>query len=354
MRPRRAACACLCLLAAASPLAACGGSGSGDSTSAAVKNRPAPPAAEFPSAAGKTLGDVLNSTGGPSQLVVSPAQEVFYTGENRYSFGVFRRDGTPVPDAQVALYFAPVPGAQPTASNPQGGTPPAKAQATALGQKAKGPFPASIESLETEPAFRAATTANDPNAATVVYVTHVDFPREGEWRIAAAIKDGSGLRATLLPSAIVGRYRGIPRAGQRPPRIHTLTPGDVGGDLSKITTRVPPERMNQEDFYDALGRKPIVLLFATPQFCQSRVCGPVVDIAAQVQEQYGDKVDFIHQEIYKDNDPNKGVTEQVRAFRLPSEPWLFVIDRNGVVRTVIEGAFGLSELEKAVKGVVGS
>ena len=56
-------------------------------------------------------------------------------------------------------------------------------------------------------------------------------------------------------------------------------------------------------------------------------------------------------EIYNDNDPNKGVRPQVRAFNLPSEPWLFVIDRNGVIRTAIEGAFSVRELEGAVRAV---
>jgi hypothetical protein len=352
----RIACAALCLLAIAAFATACGGSDSGNSTSAEVKNRPAPPASDFPKADGKTLGEVLNSASGPSSLVVSPASQVFYKGENRYSFGVFKTDRTQVPDAEVALYFAKVPAVTTTTSGvtgETGATPPAKAEAKALDQKASGPFPASIESLMTEPAFQAATTANDPQSATAVYVTHVNFPSNGEWRIAAMIKDGNQLRATLLPSAIVGQFSGVPRVGQRPPRIHTPTPASVGGDLSKLTTRVPPETMNQTDFYDALGKKPIVLLFATPQFCQSRVCGPVVDEAAQVQQQYGDKVDFIHMEIYNDNDPSKGVRPQVRAFSLPGEPWLFVIDRNGVIHTVIEGAFGVNELEKAVEGVAG-
>jgi len=58
-------------------------------------------------------------------------------------------------------------------------------------------------------------------------------------------------------------------------------------------------------------------------------------------------------EIYNDNDPSKGVRPQVRAFHLPSEPWLFVIDRKGVIRTVIEGAFNVQELTDAVKGVTG-
>ena len=31
---------------------------------------------------------------------------------------------------------------------------------------------------------------------------------------------------------------------------------------------------------EVVGKKPVALLFATPQLCQSRVCGPVVDIAA--------------------------------------------------------------------------
>ena len=68
-------------------------------------------------------------------------------------------------------------------------------------------------------------------------------------------------------------------------------------------------------------------MFATPKFCQSRVCGPVVDVAEQVKQLYGDKAAFIHMEIYNDNNPSKGVRPQVRAFHLPSEPWLFAIDR---------------------------
>jgi len=347
----RVASASLCLLAAVALVPACGGSDSTDSTSATVTDRPAPPAGDFPPASGKTLGEVLNSASGPSKLVLSPAAEVFHVGENRYPFGVFEADRTQVPDADVALYFAKVPpsaggNAAATGSNSR------KSVAKALSQPAKGPFPASVESLETKPAFRAATTANDPDSATAVYVTHVDFPSNGEWRIAAMIKRGGKLEATLLPSAIVGQFT-VPRVGGRPPRIHTPTPESVGGDLSQITTRVPPESMNQSDFFDALGKKPIVLIFATPQFCQSRVCGPVVDVAAQVQEKYGDKVEFIHMEIYNDNDPSKGVRPQVRAFNLPNEPWAFVIGRDGVVRTVIEGAFGVNELERAVEGVAG-
>jgi hypothetical protein len=361
MRARRVLCALVCLPAVAALVAGCGGGSDSSSTStgsASAENRPAPPKSEFPSAKGKTLAEVINSTEGPSELVVSPAAEAFYTGENRYPFGVFERDRSQVADVKVALYFAKVPTPKQVASAKpatpaKGGPTVNKAEAKALDQPAVGPFPAAIESLQTQPAFRAQTTASDPNAATVVYATDVDFPSNGQWQIAAVIKQGGKTTGALLPSAEVGQFPKVPRVGQKAPLIHTPTPASVGGDLAKITTRIPPDTQNEVDYADVLGKEPIVLLFATPQFCQSRVCGPVVDVAEQVKQLYGDKAAFIHMEIYNENDPSKGVRPQVKAFHLPSEPWLFAIDRKGVIRKVIEGAFGVEQLTEALKGVTG-
>jgi hypothetical protein len=363
MRSRPALIALACLFAGAVPLAGCGGdSGSQtSSTTASAESRPAPPASDFPAADGKTLAEVLNSaTGGPSELVVSPAAKAFYVGKNRYPFGVFQRDLTQVPDAKVALYFAKVPrsgkGSDPAKgdSSATGGPTVSKSEEKALDQPAIGPFPASIESLQTQPAFRAQTTADDPNAASVIYSTDIDFPSEGEWRIAALIESEGKLTASLLTSAQVGEFKRVPRAGDRAPMIHTPTPADVGGDLSQITTRIPPDTQNEVDYADVLGKEPIVLLFATPQFCESRVCGPVVDVAEQLKQLEGDKAAFIHMEIWKDNDPGtETVRPQVRAFHLPSEPWLFVIDRQGTVRSAVEGAFGPDLLTRVLKGVTG-
>ena len=105
------------------------------------------------------------------------------------------------------------------------------------------------------------------------------------------------------------------------------------------------------DFADVLGKKPVVLLFATPALCASRTCGPVVDIAEQVRAQSGKGVTFIQQEIYKDNDPGKPVRDQVAAWRLPTEPWAFVIDRAGKVAARFEGVFSVGELARAVAKV---
>jgi hypothetical protein len=359
MLSRRALASLACLLAlAAIALAGCGSGsdGAGGSSSGSAESRPAPPKNAFPSATGKNLSQVLEAADAPSNLVVSPAGLVYYKGENRYTFGIFERDRAQVPDAEVALYFAKVPSGKAAKGSggpdlPAGSTSAKKAEEKALDEPAVGPFPAKIESLQTEPAFRAQTTTSDPNAATVVYSTKVDFPSDGEWRIAALIKKDGELTASLLPSAVVGTYSKIPRVGQKAPLIHTPTPADVGNDLSKLTTRIPPDTQHEVDYADAYGKEPIVLLFATPQFCQSRVCGPVVDVAEQLKQLYGDKAAFIHMEIYDDNDPSKPVRPQVSAFHLPSEPWLFAIGRDGRIKDVIEGAFGVEELTRVVKGL---
>jgi len=352
MRLSRALAAFACLLAVAGfALAGCGGDSdtSGSTSASDGESRPAPPEADFPSADGKTLGQVVESAAGPSTLVVSPAARAFYTGENRYPFGVFEREGSPVSDAEVALYFARVP--LPAKGLPKNPERAREVSEEALEQPASGPYPAAIETLQTQPAFRAQTTTDDPDAAPVIYVTNVDFTGDGEWRIVALIKEDGELRSSLLPSASVGNFARIPRSGQKAPLIHTPTPEDVGGDLAKITTRIPPDTQNRVDYADALGKEPIVLLFATPQFCESRVCGPVTDVAEQVKQLYGEKAAFIHMEIYNDNDPSKPVRSQVRAFHLPSEPWLFAIDRQGRVAAEIEGAFGVEELTRVVKGL---
>ncbi len=333
-------------------LTGCGGGSdsSADSSQSTAESRPAPPKSDFPSAAGKTLAQVVEAAVGPSTLVVSPAAKVFYEGTNRYPFGVFERDGSQVGDAKVALYFARVPLKKGTAA----GTDREKeALDEALDQPAIGPYPAAVESVATQPAFRAMTTTDDPDAATAVYSTTVNFPESGEWRIVALLEEGGGLKSSLLPSASVGAFARVPQPGQKAPRIHTPTPEDVGGDLSKITTRIPPDTQNEVDYADVLGKEPIVLLFATPQFCQSRVCGPIADVTEQVKQLYGDRARFIHMEIYKDNDPSKGVRPQVRAFHLPSEPWLFAIDQSGRIEAEIEGAFGVEELTSVVKGLIG-
>jgi hypothetical protein len=74
----------------------------------------------------------------------------------------------------------------------------------------------------------------------------------------------------------------------------------------------------------------------------------MVDIAEQVHSETSDEVAFIHMEVYNDNDPNKGIRPELKAYGLQTEPWLFVMDSSGKVSTRIEGAFSVGDLEAAV------
>ena len=311
--------ALLCALTAL--LAGCGG-GSDESS------RPAPSAAEFPAAKGKTIAELLHDSGAkPTKLVIAPAAQVFDLGANRYPFGVFTRGNEQVSDADVALYFA------------------RDAEGPVI-----GPLPAQVSSLETKPAYRAQTSEGD--ATTAYVVQKVDFDRPGPWLAIAMLKGEGGLEASRVPSPVVGGSPAVPNVGEKAPVVHTPTAAEVGGDLAKIDTRVPPDQMHEVDFADVVGKQPTVLVFATPALCQSRVCGPVVDVAQQVADEYKGKADFIHMEVYNDNDPGKGIRPQLRAYGLPTEPWTFLVDRNGVVRDRIEGAYGVLELEQAMRTIV--
>jgi hypothetical protein len=330
-RRRGAAAAAIAAVLALALLAGCGGDDDGGDggTSEAGASRPAPPTSDFPTTEGRSLEQVLAEAGtqGP---IVSPAARVLQVGENRFPFGVFTVERDQITDAEVAIYAAP----------------------RNLNGPAEGPFPARIESLETEPAFVAESTAADPDAGKAVYVSEVPLNRPGKWVFGALIKEGEGYAGALVPTpSLVGQFDPV-AVGEQAPAVSTPTADDVA-DIAEIDTRQPPSTMHDEDLRDVLGKKPVVLSFATPALCQSRICGPVVDVAEQVKRDVeGSDVAFIHQEIYVDNDIAKGSRPQVQAYRLPSEPWLYVIDRDGKVSTVIEGAYSVEELRAAVDEVV--
>jgi hypothetical protein len=311
------------LLLIALGASACGSSESEDATAFSA----APEASEFPQVEGRTLEQLAADEASESDLVVLPTAQDFDPGTNRLGFGVFTLDNEQIPDADVAIY----------AARPDG--------------KAVGPFPAAAESLVTDAAFQSQGTSSDPDAAKTVYTSQVELDGEGEWRLLALVREEDGSYGYVtIPSAVV-RETAVPDVGEKAPVIHTPTAEDVGGDLTKIDTRQPPSTMHEHDYADVVGVEPVALLFATPALCTSRVCGPVVDIAEQVKSERPDDAAFIHMEIYNNNSFEDGLREQVKAFNLRSEPWLFVIDSDGKVSTEIEGAFSERELNEALDEV---
>jgi hypothetical protein len=301
---------------AAAAIAGCGG--------ATLASQPAAKVADFPVGGAKSTPAVINAL--PHGPIFAPSVSVFRAGSNRVGFGLFTADRKQIDNAEAALYTADPAGAQ-----------------------LAGPYPAHLESLAVAPQFQSETVAKDPLAAKAVYVANVPLPKAGKYVILALARMGGKLQQAGATEVVAGAPGAPPDVGQPAIAIHTPTVAQVGRNVASIDTRVPPAPdLQQVDFASVLHHKPVVLLFATPALCQSRVCGPVVDVEDQVKSQTGDRVAFIHMEIYNNNDVAKGYRPQVGAYRLPSEPWLFAIDRQGRIVERLEGAFSAGELKAVV------
>jgi hypothetical protein len=317
------------LLAAAVVLVGCGSDKGG---TAPAPPQPAPPKlADFPSASGKTLPQLTKGLHEGAVLLVSSFSSQKLGEHNRLGFAIVDRANKQIDVSEIAVYTA-------------------KPDGTEL----RGPYVARRESLRVSTAYRSAQTSSDLASGDTFYVADVGYETRGPHvAIGLARLDGRLVVADSPTPLIVGpKPNAPPDVGDRAIRIHTLVAADVGGDLSKLTTRIPPApALLATDFSDIVGKKPAMLLFATPALCQSRTCGPVVDIAEQVRAENGKGVTFIQQEIYQDNDPGKPVRPQVARWRLPTEPWAFVVDRQGKIAARFEGVFSVGELARAVEKV---
>jgi hypothetical protein len=311
---------------------ALGAAACGDSDSDVASAPPPQPAApeDFPSAKGKTLRGLLEQFGSSGPVIAASVSQ-FTPGENRFGFALFDRAAAQIADAPVVLYVAPVGGGA-----------------------VRGPIPARFEEMDVRPQFESRSVSEDEDAAKSLYVASIDLPKPGRYEVLGLARlDGRIVAATPAGGALkVVRDGPVPDVGEDAPVVSTDTVASADGDLESIDTRRPPSSMHDVDFAAVVGRKPTVLLFATAALCQSRVCGPVIDVTEQVKAERGDEVAFIHQEIYVDNQIDKGQRPSVAAWGLPTEPWLFVVGADGHLVERLEGAFSAEELNDAIDAAV--
>jgi hypothetical protein len=316
------------LLVAGALIAGCGGSNKGSSPP--PQPEPTGQPADFPVANGKTANDLAAMAQGQGP-VLAPSVSIVHKGVNRFGFGLFDTARKQIAGAEVAIYTA-----------------------RKDGTGVHGPYVARSEALTVRPQFQSQTTASDPSAAKSVYVADVPFKHTGKQAVIAIAKLDGRLLVTNGYSVDVTRGGGSepPDVGDRAIKVHTQTLTDVGGDATQLDTRRPVAKdLLRDDLADVLGKRPVGITFATPLLCQSRVCGPTVDIVEQVKATAPKDIAFIHQEIYTDNQVNKGLRPQLTAWRLRTEPWTFVIDRSGRISTRFEGGFSVGELQRAVAKV---
>jgi hypothetical protein len=136
--------------------------------------------------------------------------------------------------------------------------------------------------------------------------------------------------------------------GTPAPRSRNRIASDVP-ELKQIDSSEPPDpRLHQTRIADAIAQgKPQMIVFATPRHCTSRVCGPVVDVVRTLIPIHGDRVVFIHEEIWESGSLQR-FSPTVEEWNLRSEPWIFVVDGTGMVRARFEGLTTRRELEAAL------
>jgi hypothetical protein len=193
----------------------------------------------------------------------------------------------------------------------------------------------------------------DEADAQNIYVATIDTPDPGTYWILAEPQGDVAVQA--LGNVVVKERAVAPAVGDRAIPVDNPTVADA--PAKQITTATPPDvELLQTSVADALDAgRPFVVTFATPLFCQTRTCGPVVQVVQAAAAAWrGKGVDFLHVEVYEGNDPANGVNEWVAAWKLPTEPFTFVVDADGVITTKLEGALSPAELDAAVKEVAPS
>lgn len=189
--------------------------------------------------------------------------------------------------------------------------------------------------------------------APALYVAHLHVTAPQTYYVLARplgpVSIG-GIREVLVKKRAASPAVGSPAHPSATPTLKS-----EHGRIARLTTRVPPDRaLLRYSVAESLrARVPFVVTFATPRYCSSRTCGPVVDVVDQVRRRFaGTEIRFIHVEIYRDNDPDSGPNPWVQQWALPSEPWVFVVGADGKIRSKFEGAVGLDELEQAARAAL--
>ena len=271
---------------------------------------------------------------GGSEVIVPPTEEFggpefaavvitsdMAVGRERLAFGVLTRDGGPLQadSATVRTYYLP-----PDSDDRQ---------------------------------LRQTMTAEFLAWPTVagVFVAFPEFDVAGTWELEAELTTDDDTKVVAKSAFPVKETSATPAIGDPAPASVTPKASDVE-DLSRITTAGEPDAaLYALSIHEAVAEaKPFVVLFATPAYCVSFTCGPQTQELSGLREKYAGRANFIHVEVFKDphliegGRPTGGLVDTVEEWGLPTEPWTFVVDADGIVRAKFEQYTPPSIIEEAL------
>ena len=262
----------------------------------------------------------------PGGIIPVIVNEEFGVGPNHLVLTVLGADNVPIagPDRQASVTLTPPVGGQPATQSPV--------------------------------AFEWGITGS-----VGFYISDVQLPTPGTWQATVTLAGPSSATAAATVSFDVKTKTSAIAIGQPAPSVKTPTAADVGGDLKEISTDPNPDPHFYEISEDAAlaAHKPFVLVFATPAFCTSAECGPALDHVKSLFPLYPG-VTFIHVEPYEMTftngrlQPTGGQLTSnavTNAWGILSEPWVYVVDKAGIVRASFPSVFSDAEFKAAIDAV---
>jgi len=284
-------------------------------------------------ASSAAAGELSPTVAGTLQPMITTSELV--VGRNRFAFGLLK-DGSLLAAGDVALrvYDIREPEAQLVAVTP------AVYHALEVIEQGRHIH------IHPDGTRHAHDTATDVRG---IYVAQLTLERPGPWGLEIVVRQANGAVEAARLSVDALPVPRSPMPGTPAPRSRNLIASDVS-DLRQIDSSEPPDaRLHQTRIADAIREgRPQVIVFATPKYCTSRVCGPVLDVVRTLIPAYGRRVAFVHQEIWQPGGMDK-LAPTVEEWNLRSEPWTFVVGGDGVIRARFEGLTTRRELEAVLR-----
>ncbi len=257
-------------------------------------------------------------------------------GSQRFTFAAFTKDGEPVETPQAAVQFYLLKGQE---------------------DVRKRSYQAAFYRLEIEvPHLHEGGEVHGHQDVKGFYlVPQAEFDSPGVWR--ADVTLGTGERKGSLAFQVEASTE-TPAVGASAPASKNPTTKDVP-DLAQLTSRTPPyPRFHQVSIAEAIQEhRPLVVAFSTPAFCVSRICGPVLEIVRSVADGVDNETAFVQIEPYDitvaRTQGKLELTPVSKQWGLQSEPWVFVVDKQGKIAAKFEGLLTPQELLEAIRKVGG-
>ena len=183
------------------------------------------------------------------------------------------------------------------------------------------------------------------------YVADVPFDTAGRWgaEVASTLPGESESKSQIALDVLAEPQ--TPPEGATPPASQNDTSA-TNPNAESLCSRNPICGLHDIVIGDVLAQgRPLVVQFSTPAFCETRFCGPVLEALLPQVEEYRDRIDFVHIEVWQDFQLQR-YRAAVQEWGLQSEPYTFFVGADGVVRGKFEAIFTVDELREQLDGLL--